>query len=197
MPKELSSQASELMLTSVRRKEICSLKTILPHDSKRRRNRDDTLPGYSENSRATGPPSSTWSQQLLATPGLPNVNVLAYLPSNATLSPDHTTVTVRDKRLVTVPAALASFIMAQASLPPRPILRIEGSEFGFTKFDLKIDMMRYFVRERNEPALNYVKLVDINETASRGESSVSVKPHCDTLIEWAHKFVESPTGNKS
>jgi hypothetical protein len=198
MPKKLSFQASEPMLTPARRKEICALNTILPHDSKRRRNRDDTLPDYSENSRATGPPTSTWSQQqLLATPGLSNVDVLAYLPSNATLSPDHTTVTVRDKQLVTVPAALASFIMAQASLPPRPILRIEGSEFGYTKFDLKIDMMRYFVRERNEPALNYIKLVDINETASRGESSVSVEPHYDTLIEWAHKFIESPTGNKS
>jgi hypothetical protein len=185
-----SCQASKLTLTSAQLEKAGSSNELDRHD-----NQDDTLPSYSE--CATGSPTSTWSQQLHTTPGLPNIDILAYLPSNATLSADHKTITVRDKQLVTVPAALTSFIMAQASLPPRPILHIKGSEFGYTRFDLKIDMMRYFVRNGNEPAMNYVKLVEKNETAFRGESNVSVEPHCDTLIEWAHKFVESSARNKS
>lgn len=197
MPEKGSSQASEPMPTPVQVEKMGPSDDILSDDSKEQHHQDDTLPGYSENSRTTGSPTSIGIQQLLATPGLPNINFLAYLSSNATLSSDCTTVTVRDPRLVTVPAALASFIEAQAALPPRPVLHIVGSANGNTEFDLKIDMMRYFVRGRDEPAWNYVEMVDRNEVAYRGESSVSVTPHCDTLLEWAQKFVESSAGNKS
>lgn len=197
MPEKSPYKAPEPIPTPVRMSEIDPSNDIILDDSKGQHNQDDTLPDYSEYLHVTGPSISTWDQQLLATPGLPNVNFLAYLPSKATLSSDHTTVTIRDKQLVTIPTALTTFILAQAALPPRPILHIKGLITGNAEFDLKIDMMRYFVRKGNESAWNYVKLVDINEVASRGESSVSVKPHCDTMLEWSRKFVESSASNKS
>ena len=160
-------------------------------------NQDNALPGYSESLIAIDSPIPTQNQQLLTTPGLPNVNILAYLPPNATLSSDHTTITVRDHRLSQTPDALASFIMAQAALPPRPIVRVKGSVVGDTKFDLKIDMMRYLVRKGDEPAWNYIKIADKDEITFRGESSTSAKPHYSTVLEWAQKYVNSPAGNKS
>lgn len=109
----------------------------------------------------------------------------------------HTTVTVSDEQLATVSAALPSFLMAQAALPPRPILHIRGIVLGATKLHPKINMMRYFVCKKDEQAWNYVKTVARNEFAYRRGDSVSVEPHCDTLSEWAQRFVESSTGNKS
>ena len=197
MPEHFTSHAPKILATPAAVDEASPTNDIFSDSPKGQNNQDGGLPGYSELLPANGPPTSTWSQHLLATPGLPNANILAYLPSNATLSSDETTVTIHDERLVTVPAALAAFIAAQAALPPRPILRIAGSEAGNTNFNLRIDMMRYFVRERDEQAWNYIKIVGRNEIAFRGESSMSVEPHCDTLLEWAQRFVESSAGNKS
>ena len=119
-------------------------KGVLLDDTRSRRTEDETLPEYSETPLASGfgSPPLPWTPELVASPGLPNVNILAYLPSNASLSSDLTTVTVRDKELVTVPAALVSFLTVQAALPPRPILRIRGLIAGNIAFNLKIDMMR-------------------------------------------------------
>lgn len=47
---------------------------------KAQRKQDDTFPGYSESSRLGDSSISTRSQQILTTPGLPNIKVLAYLP---------------------------------------------------------------------------------------------------------------------
>lgn len=185
MPAKPSSQAPE------------TLDEILRGDSQSQRNQDDILPHYSDNPSSNGSSTSRWNQQLLAPPGLPNVNILAYLPANAALSSDHMTVTVRDEQLVTASAALASFILAQAALPPRPILRIKCTISGEPRWALKIDMMRYFVRKKDEQAWNFVRIVARNDLASRGESSVSTEPHCDTLLEWAQRFVESPASNKA
>ena len=198
MPEKGSTPALGSMPTRTQMENTDQPNTIPSDASKSQHNQHDPLPSYSENSRTTSSPTSPWNQQLLlATPGLPNVNVLAYLPANASLSSDQTTVTVRDEELVTVPAALVSFIFAQAALPPRPIVRIRGSVCGNVAFDLKIDMMRYFVPKSDEPAWNYVKIVDEHELAPRGESTVSAKPHYDTLLEWAQRFINSLAGNKS
>ena len=140
MPAKSSSQAPE------------PLDDILNDESQSQRNQDDILPHYSDNPSSTGSSTSRWCQQLLAPPGLPNVNIFAYLPANATLSSDHTTVTVRNEQLVTVSAALASFIVAQAALPPRPVLRIKCMVPGGATWAFKIDMMRYFVRKKDEQA---------------------------------------------
>lgn len=169
---------------------------LTSYDTQGHHDQSETLPHYSGDLRATGS-RTLCSQPLFATPGLPNVNVLAYLPTNATLSSDHTTVTVPDKELVTVSTALVSFIRAQAALPPRPILRIRAMIFGNVEFDFKIDMMRYLVRKNDESAWNYTKIIDKDVLGFRGQNNVSLEPHYDTLLEWAQQFVESSARNKS
>lgn len=55
---------------------------------------------------------------------------------------------MRDEQLVIVSAALAFLIMAQAALPPGPILHMRVTVTEITVFDLNIDMMRFFLRRR-------------------------------------------------
>jgi hypothetical protein len=167
-------------------------------------NEYDGLPGYSEVSTTSTINLSqavTWHKRLLNTPGLPPVDILQYLPGNATLSADKKTITVCDQNLCNDPAALAAFISVQAALPPRPQIRITGTTIGphvrGADFDIRIDMMRYFMRPRGQAQWNFVKTVEQGEMAFRGEAAKTQKPHEFSTQEWATRFCKSSAANKA
>jgi len=169
---------------------------------------EDGLPGYSEMALPASTPTAPtapdiYRQIMTSTPGIPAVDISSYIPSvTATLSRDETTVTLQDLKLSTDPEALVQFVRAQAALPPRPTVRITGynSDRGSDRrpdFDIRINLMHYLVRPRENP-WNYVKLVEADEMAFRGESGKTITPHpAGGLQEWARLFCKSKSPNKS
>lgn len=133
---------------------------------------------------------------------MPEVDISQYLPPGAVTSKDGCTVTIQNTNLCSDPDALVRFINTQAALPPRPEIRITGTHNSYgenkTDFDIRVNVMRYLVRNPTDAPLNYIKMVEPKELAFRGDSSKGMLPHADGgLNEWAGMFCRDASTEKS
>ncbi|KAL9095087.1 MAG: hypothetical protein Q9165_002690 [Trypethelium subeluteriae] len=126
---------------------------------------------------STLPISSTRSapslqQSLIA--GLPDLPWSKYQIPDSTISSDATTITTTHPAYSSDPNALETFLRSQASLPPKPRIRILGrSDDGLSKdFDISLNMMQYIIQRGGQSQQwSYVQ-VD-NESTSGGKQKRS------------------------
>lgn len=158
-----------------------------------------SLPGYSAASfLSVAGRAGSHQRALASTPGLPDVNLLQYLPPGASISKDESTVTLPSAELCADANALVDFLHAQAALPPRPQIHITGVHNDYeVDFDLRINLQRYIIPPSGHAPLNYVKLVEPNELAFRGNSTRTILPHIDGgLRAWAWRFCHDDSFHK-
>lgn len=89
-------------------------------------------------------------------PGIPDVDFSAYRAASGELSKDQSTITVASPMLQN-PNTLAIFLRDQAALPPRPEIRIKGRNAHQVHFDIRINMMAYFLPPNGTSSLSYLK----------------------------------------
>ena len=110
-------------------------------------------------------PHSSLQQSLIA--GLPDIAWSKYQIPESTISGDSTTITTTYPLYSSDPRVLESFLRDQATLPPKPHVRILGrSDMAETKdFDIWLNLMHYIVRRGGQSQQwNYVQ-VDNNDGA--------------------------------
>lgn len=120
----------------------------------------EDLPPYS----TSEVPSS--SNAITARPtiqGNPKLDFSAYRAASGELSKDQLTITVSSPMLQNA-NPLITFLKAQAALPPRPGIRIKGKHSSQTDFDLRINMMAYFLPPNEGPPLSYLKATPSTRT---------------------------------
>jgi hypothetical protein len=163
---------------------------------------DDGLPAYS------GPSSSSDASAQISTTGLPNIDFAKYEIPESTVSDDNVTTMTNLSILSQDPVTLEKFIREQASLPPKPHVRITGThtkkargcgddeDVVVTDFDVKLNLLPYIVREEGD-RWNYVKLVDDNEEAFRGGNAKTTGQGGEGLKDWVERFCEDSAKFKS
>ena len=157
----------------------------------------DEPPAYT-----VGPAVAPSPHPQLTIPGFPNVDYSKYLQVDSELSKCETTVTFTSSHLVSRPDVLANTIRQQATLPPKPTVRIKGShdKYGDTKvdFDIRLNLMPFVYREGSD-AWNYMKTISDSEIGFRGGTTVSDTPVVPdgNLTAWAQKFCSDASVVKS
>ena len=140
-------------------------------------------------------------------PSFPQLNYSYYRPPSSSISSDRTTVLTVDRTLNASAPALIAFIRQQASLPPKPFIRITGSHNIYTgstaiDFDLKLNLLPYLYRPPPNQPWNYVSILEQGEQGYRGGSAPTTTPahpaqrgsKHDSLEAWAKAYVsESST----
>lgn len=175
--------------------QFCTDSILHPIDQGSTHDEYDHPPGYSEPVRNESYNPS--QPPIISTPGMSELDYTQYLPPGSFLSKDKSTVTVVHPDLTTNPKALLKFITVQASLPPKPHIRITGSFSSSIDFDIQLNMMRYFMPPTSS-RWNYVKLVEPSELAFRGSTVKTVTPHMDSGIDgWATRFCRDAAQGKS
>lgn len=126
-------------------------------------------------------------------PGLPPVPFSAYVPANTKVSTDLSTTTVVDSKLCSSPQALAKFVQEQLLIPPMPEIRIKGTHKGWNgdekDFDIRLNMMRYFLPRDGEKGLNYANLVSAGSSKRKFEGMTGVE-------QWAQAFCADQSADK-
>lgn len=136
-------------------------------------------------------------------PGLPALDFQLYSPPLFELSSDCTTLRSFAPYLSSTPAALVSFILAQATVPPKPQIHITGRRNGRPDFALKLNLMHILVPEAGaHPSrrMDYLRIVAPGEPALRGGTRPSLEPDLGAqagLEAWAERFVEDPAPVKA
>ncbi|KAL1885489.1 ATP-dependent RNA helicase [Paecilomyces lecythidis] len=159
-------------------------------------------PPYS--SPVTAQPSLGSNQQrpfryLSNNPSLPNLDYSKYQIPECTVSKDGTIITYH-RPLCSDGKALAQFIKEQAALPPLPYIRILGGSPRDLQpdFDVRINMLRYFLPTRPSTRLNYLKLVEDGQLAFRGKNTQTTTPNAKNGIEdWARRFCSENSSLKT
>jgi hypothetical protein len=158
---------------------------------------EDLPPAYSMPIASTAPPTPS-PRAFKLIPGLPNLNFAAYAPATSSVSNDNTTVTFVDAQLCKSPQALAKFLTDQISIPPIPEIRIRGSHKGWSNeeldFDLRLNMLRYFVPPEGTNGLSYTRLV----SQGSSKSPVQAGPTAPTssVEQWAKVFCQEGGSEK-
>jgi hypothetical protein len=131
---------------------------------------DDLPPGYS---MAAPPPDPAQLRNAALgrmIPGIvPNINFAAYAPLGSEVSTDLTTTTIVNAALCSSPQAFAKTLAEQVALPPVPEVRIRGTHMKWgveeVDFDIRLNMMRYFVPKDGSNNLHYTQMVSSGKTA--------------------------------
>lgn len=149
-------------------------------------------------------PSPSGNQQrsircLSNIPSLPNLDYSKYQIPECTVSKDGT-ITTNYRPLCSDATALAQFIREQAALPPLPYIRIVGLPPGASQpdFDVRINMLRYFLPTSSSTGWNYLKLVEDGQLAFRGKNTQTTTPNTKNGIEdWAKRFCAEKSSLKT
>ena len=154
----------------------------------------DLPPAYSttlDSSAPTGGPLST----ARVVPGVPNIQFKAYTPPNSSASSDRSIITIVDTTLCKSPMALARLIEEQIALPPIPEIRITGMQNSMgegASFDIRLNMMRYFLPSDGQPGLTYTKLISCGKSKARASNFEDA----DEVEKWARIFCKDKSNEK-
>jgi hypothetical protein len=159
---------------------------------------EDLPPAYSISINTPQPqtPTETTSSFSRILPGLPNIPFAAYAPAGSQVSNDLQTTWLTDAALCKSPQALAKVISEQIAIPPIPEIRIKGSHDDWAAgcdFDVRLNMMRYFLPRDGEPGLNFTKLVSNGKSKSKASGSTSETGGVD---QWAKTFCADHSNDK-
>jgi hypothetical protein len=159
---------------------------------------EDLPPAYSisTNNQETTIEQNTSFSRII--PGLPNIPFAAYAPAGSEVSNDLQTTWIVDAALCKSPQALAKVIAEQISIPPIPEIRIKGSQDGSEwtvgrDFDIRLNMMRYFIPRDGEPAWNWAKLISNGKPKSKASGLNSPIGGVD---QWAKAFCADHSNDK-
>ncbi|KAL1893186.1 hypothetical protein Sste5346_006618 [Sporothrix stenoceras] len=138
-------------------------------------------------------------------PGLPYVDYRIYSPPLFTLSPDKTALKSSAPYLSATASALANLIREQATVPPKPLIHIQGTRGNKVDFSVKANLMHLLLSEDPRRRMNYVRCVGRGELALRGGNSnkPSALPEVESsdagsaIDAWCRRFVEDQASVKS
>jgi hypothetical protein len=152
---------------------------------------DDLPPGYSMSAPAPDPAALRNAALGRMIPGnVPTVNFSAYAPLGSDVSTDLTTTQIVNPALCSSPQAFARVLAEQIALVPVPEIRVVGThnQYGKTEvdFDIRINMMRYFLPKDGSPSLHYTQL------QSAGKDRIGTPG----VEEWARSFCINPATDK-
>lgn len=156
---------------------------------------NDVPPSYTGPSIPASPGSSPASASVISRQASLPVDFNAYRIAGLSLSKDKMTYTTSLAHYSQSPQALSDLIQKHAQLPPHPQIRIVAGQEGNGKplFDIKISMMKYFVRQtdaRGSAGWQYIRTLNDGELGWRGGKQTSVQPTVKGgLDEWISKYV--------
>ncbi|CAK7245693.1 MAG: hypothetical protein STHCBS139747_007281 [Sporothrix thermara] len=138
-------------------------------------------------------------------PGLPHIDYRLYTPPLFELSADKTVIKSSAPYLSATASALANLIRTQATIPPKPLILIQGNRGSKVDFSVKANLMSLLISEDPRRRMNYVRCVGRGELALRGgnSSKPSVLPEVESsdagsaIDAWCRRFVEDPASVKS
>lgn len=141
-------------------------------------------------------------------PGLPAVDYRQYLPPLFEMSPDATTITSRASYLSENPGALAGLVRTLASVPPKPLITVQGKRGHKVDFSIKMNLMNLLVPRDPGLRMDYLRTVGSAEMAFRGGSQPALKPDLTTdgggagaegggLEDWCDRFCKDPATVKT
>lgn len=149
---------------------------------------DDLPPAYTLPSPSPSRPERTVALGRTV-PGLPNVAFASYVPTGAHVSRDTVTISITDSALTKSPQAMAKFITEQIALPPMPEMRIVGTHKEWRQdkldFDIRINMMRYFVPQNGSAGLSYSTLI-----SGGGKKRTTPEGSAAAIQQWAQAFCD-------
>lgn len=179
---------------------------MAPHASRDNSDgREVTPPPYSGPSFVESSPASAVPQGVASAAkiipryqGLPHLDYRLYSPPLFKLSSDSKTLTSRAEYLSTNLKELVSLIRAQASVPPKPLIRVRGSKGGTVEFDIKLNLMSLLVPEDERQRIDYIRCVSEGELAYRGGVKPDVLPEVSDagLEEWCRRYIQDPASVK-
>lgn len=158
------------------------------------------------------PPASTEQQAALVHKpstehlGLPALDYELYLPPLFRLSPDCTTIKSHSAVLTSDAAALAAFIRAQATLPPKPQIHITGRRAGRVDFALKLNLMPLLVASTypasSLPRAHHLQVVAPDQPLTRSGTRPAPEPPRLSAGEapldtWTRRFADDPAPTKT
>jgi len=157
---------------------------------------EDLPPAYSIAQREAAPIErpSNYGRMI---PGVPNLDFAAYAPVDAKLSTDLGTRTIVDATLCRSPQAFSKLLAEQIAIPPIPEIRIRGTHRGWSgdevDFDIRLNLMRYFLPRDGSTNSSYTKLV----SAGRKKSRLVDSPVDGVRVEqWAKEFCKDSSQDK-
>jgi hypothetical protein len=169
----------------------------------------NTPPAYSG---PTSPPPSTvptGPRQIPVYPGLPRLDYSLYSPATFTLSSDATTLKSYSPTLSIYPTGLIPLIKSLASVPPKPQVRIYGTQWvgpetnvsdANTDFDIRLNIMNLIVPTEENCKMNYLKIIEKGEMGYRGGTKKSDGgkgvQELGSLEDWAKIFCSDPAAIK-
>jgi len=158
----------------------------------------DNPPAYSHDQSRTSqrPPSAV----RLAVPNVPFKKY--HLPLSA-ISDDEVTTTTTEPLFSSSTPALTELIRQQAALPPRPLVRIQGSYFAYgnhgsinVAFDVKLSLMALLIRPQND-LWNYLSVKPEDDAVlSGGDGQNFSREEGQNSAYWMRRFCEDPAAVK-
>ncbi|KIH94777.1 hypothetical protein SPBR_03780 [Sporothrix brasiliensis 5110] len=138
-------------------------------------------------------------------PGLPYVDYRVYSPPLFDLSLDKTVLKSSAPYLSATASALANLIRTQATVPPKPLIHIQGTRGSKVDFSVKANLMHLLLSEDPRRRMNYVRCVGRGELALRGGNAnkPSAQPDIESsdagsaIDAWCRRFVEDQSSVKS
>ncbi|CAK7197892.1 hypothetical protein SEUCBS139899_000542 [Sporothrix eucalyptigena] len=138
-------------------------------------------------------------------PGLPYIDYRLYSPPLFELSLDKAILKSTAPYLSATASALANLIRTQATIPPKPLIHIQGNRGSKVDFSVKANLMPLLISEDPRRRMNYVRCVGRGEMAMRGgnSSKPSAMPEVESsdagsaIDAWCRRFVEDPASVKS
>ncbi|CAK7263645.1 hypothetical protein SEPCBS119000_000587 [Sporothrix epigloea] len=139
-------------------------------------------------------------------PGLPYIDYRLYLPPLFELSSDKTAIKSLAPYLSATASALVNLIHTQATIPPKPLIHIQGNnQHQGIDFSVKVNLMPLIVSEDPRRRMNYVRCVGRGELALRGGNSrkpsafpeVESSDASSAIEAWCRRFVEDTASVKS
>ncbi|KAK5998158.1 hypothetical protein PT974_00530 [Cladobotryum mycophilum] len=156
-------------------------------------------PSLAELDSETNTSATTTHKEFPCYPGLPRLDYRLYSPPLFKLSSDSTILLSKAEHLSTNVSALVSLIRAQASVPPKPQIRIHGTRGRKVDFDIHLNLMSLLVPDDQRLRLNYTRCVGNGEFAFRGGAKSDVLPEVGEggVEEWCRRFVQDTANVKS
>jgi len=158
---------------------------------------DELPPAYQDSIAQTPIPVERPSNYGRLIPGVPNIQFAAYAPVDARLSTDLGTRTIVDATLCKSTQAFAKLLAEQIAIPPIPEIRIRGTHRGWSgdevDFDIRLNMMRYFLPKDGSTNPSYTKLISAGRKKSR---LVDAPLDTDGVEQWAKEFCKSSSQDK-
>jgi hypothetical protein len=190
----MSNEKSSGLGSPVRRKEVpaAAEDPVVP----------DRPPIYTSPSTSAAPPTPLspsrslpaqyFPPQVLVPLPIPALPYHAYLPPTATLSADSTTITLTNHATLTSdPIALHRFLQEQVCLPPKPLLKIKGTQNPNAigkqiDFELSLNLMPLIVR----------RAVDPQTGTGRGGWNYLTTEGGVSMEEWCRRFCSDQSDAK-